>query len=610
MASESIESLFAAARDCRRSDPAAALAHLRDIARRAPLIPETYNNIGLILFEAGKFSEALTNYNEALRLDPDRAEFHCNCAAVLESMGAAADAESHYRKAIELKKDCVEAYLGLGLLNHFTLKNLAEAKQRYSEALRLKPDNGRAHYFLGAIMRSWERLDLAVTCFRNAARFLPNHILSIMNLGEALQASGCIEESIECFRKAVALAPDNALARSNLLLSMNYDPGTTPLELFEEHRKWGLQFAFPQIVIDRKPGRKLKIGYLSADFCLHPASSFLEPVIANHDPTRFAVYCYSHGNEHDEITEKFTKLSDAFRHIQAMSDEDAEKLIRSDEIDILVDCTGHMAYNRLPLFARAIAPVRISWIGYPCTTGLPGCYRFTDDITDPPGSETLFTEKLIRLENGFCCYAPPRNAPLPSPLPARTNNFVTFGSLNTTARLNSAVIALWSDVLSTVKNSRLLIFRTTLNDEITGRLIAQFATHGIDKKRIDFKNTVPAAGHLAVYHAIDIALDTIPWSGHTTACEALWMGVPVITLRGNRHAGRMVASVLSRIGLTSYIAESKDGYADRARQLSGNLTALADLRSSLRETMRRSALCDAKSACRSVESKYRALING
>ena len=463
-------------------------------------------------------------------------------------------------------------------------------------------------------MRAWDRLDHAAECFRNTLRFKPDHILALIDLGEALLAAGRYAESEQYCRKAISLAPGSDSAYSNLLVAMNYNPEHRPRTIFEEHRRWGdlvrRRLRRPPSPLplsgNADPERRLRIGYVSSDFCRHPAAAFLEPLLRYRSREGFELFCYSQGKVRDEKTAEFERLADSWREIRGSNDDRVEEMIRTDAIDLLVDCTGHMADNRLPLFGRRIAPVQVSWIGYPNTTGLETVdFRFTDAIADPPGEVPFFTEKPVRLPAGFCCFTPPETAIPVMPLPALSKGIITFGSLHTPARLNPEVIALWSRVLITVPESRLLIFRSTVNEEIRARLTAGFAANGVPAARLAFDNILPAKGHLAVYHGVDIALDTFPWSGHTTACEALWMGVPVITLQGERHAGRMTASVLHRLGLDRLVARTADEFVVIAEREAAGLAALVTLRAGLRERMRSSPLCDGAAFVAAVERAYR-----
>jgi protein O-GlcNAc transferase len=613
MERESIKELFSKAQSFRAGgDPRKALAILREIVRREPSNAEALSNTGLLLYEMNDFDGAIDSYQESLKIKPLLVEVHCNLGTAYLGKGALAPAEQAFTAALGLKKDFIVALLGLGAVRQ-AAGDLEGAKKQYVEALRLQPGDASAHFHLGVIMREWDRLDMAAGCFRNAIRFKPDNGPAYMGLGETLQAAGQIDESEVCFRKAVELEPVNNFAYSNMLISMNYNPLYSSRQIYEEHKKWGDDLVIrttgtteTRFSIKKELDRILRVGYLSSDFCKHPAASFLEPLLRNHDPSGFQVYCYSQGKVRDEKTVRFKLLADKWQEIRLLGDDQARRLIQNDKIDILVDCTGHMADNRLPLMAGRCAPVQVSWIGYPNTTGLSSIdYRFGDEVTDPITDEVLYVEKLVRLPDCFCCFEPPEDAPDLSELPALRNGHITFGSLHTLARLNSKVIVLWSKVLSRIPSARLCVFRTVLNDEIVKRLSVQFARNKIDPRRIDFVKDLPEGGHLAMYDRIDIALDTFPWSGHTTACEALWMGAPVITFAGERHAGRMVASVLTQLGLEDFIAESEGEYVEIAGRIASEIPSLSMLRKGLRELMEGSRLCDGRTFARHVEHEYR-----
>jgi predicted O-linked N-acetylglucosamine transferase (SPINDLY family) len=291
------------------------------------------------------------------------------------------------------------------------------------------------------------------------------------------------------------------------------------------------------------------------------------------------------------------------------SDDEVTELIRKDSIDILVDLTGHLANNRLPVFARKPAPVQISWIGYPATTGLTAMdYFLTDDVCDPVGHEDLYSEKLVRLSAGFCCYAPPSFAPPVAPLPAARNGYITFGSFHNLVRLNQPVIALWSECLKSVPGSRLLIFRTGMTRQTQARFTDAFGALGIAAARLIFRDAMPAGGtYLDVYAEIDIALDTFPWSGHTTACESLHMGVPIVTLAGDRHAGRMAVSVLQRVNRGEWAAKTSEEYVRICRDLAADIKALAETRAALRDQSATSPVCDGTTFTRALEEEFRKL---
>jgi predicted O-linked N-acetylglucosamine transferase (SPINDLY family) len=605
----------AAARN--RSDPDASIASLQEIVQREPGNAQALNNLGFLAFRNGSLDEAVGWYEQTVAALPAFAAAWCNLATAHAAKGNTLSAEECYRKALSLQGDLFEAQAGLGRLFEVA-GDLGSARDAYCAALRLRPTEAHLHFRLGVIMRAWQRLDRAAACFCNALRLKSDHIPALANLGETLQAAGDIVKSEACLRSAITRAGasknprllEEHLAFSNLFLSMQYNPAYSAREIYLAHRRWGEEIqarlpASPTAAMSIDSGRKLRLGYVSADFCRHPAGRFLEPLLRYHDRERFEIVGYSCGRIRDDKTAVFAGYADEWRDIRNTDDEAAAAMIRSDRIDILIDSTGHMADNRLPLFVRGCAPLQISWIGYPGTTGLSRIdYRFTDAIVDPPLAEENFTERLFRLPHGFCCFLPPEDAPAVTPLPALTRGFVTFGSLHSPARLNPAVIALWSRVLERIPRSRLLIFRTTLNEEIIRRISAQFHSHGIDTARVDFRYATPSTGHLALYDDIDLALDTFPWSGHTTACEALWMGVPHVTLRGDRHAGRMTAGILSSVNLPGFIAENPDAYVALAERAGTDLPTLATLRATMRERLRGSPLCNGPGFTASVEAAY------
>jgi protein O-GlcNAc transferase len=612
---ESTKELFSKAQSYRADgDSNKALAILQEIVRRDPSNAEAFSNIGLLFYEMHDYESAIESYRQSISINPGLAEVHCNLGTALLSKRAFDKAEQAFKNALNLKKNFLVAILGIGSAKQAS-GDLEGARGYFIEALRIKPDDATAHFRLGVIMREWDRLDMAEACFRNALRFKPDHSQAYMGLGETLQAAGLIKESEVCFKKSIELDPGNTLARSDLLLSMNYNPACGTTELFEAHRRWGEELTAkncdaPAIsfLSDRNPERILRIGYLSADFCRHPAASFLEPVLRNHDPSGFQVYCYSQGNRVDDTTAAFRTFADKWRDIRFQNDSQVRQMIMEDQIDILVECTGHMADNRLPVLAKRCAPIQISWIGYPHTTGLSTIdHRFCDEITDPVTEDSSSSEKVLHLPGCFCCYAPPLDAPPVSGLPAMKNGYVTFGSLHTLSRLNPGVIALWSKVLKEIPSSRLIIFRTVLNDTIIKRLSGQFVSNGIEENRIEFVNEIPKNGYLSMYDRIDIALDTFPWSGHTTACEALWMGVPIVTLFGSRHAGRMVSSVLTRLGMEDFVAENESEYIAIAQRTALEILSLNMLRQGLRTLMEGSVLCDDRTFTRNLEHEYRKL---
>jgi protein O-GlcNAc transferase len=557
------------------------------------------------------YKRALTCLEKALALRPDFAAGHYCAGLVWEAIGDSERALAYFREAVRLDDGLAAAHNDLGNLLH-SLGDITSAIAAYRHALIVKPDFYEAYFNLANCLRETDQLDEAMLCFKAALKVVPSSVQGLTNYGETLLATGSFREAEKSFRDAVKVSEGKcSQAFSNLLLCMNYNPDYSPRQIFEKHLEFGrVNNQLPPEPQPHKKAlttlRKLRIGYVSADFCNHPVARFLEPLLLSHDAHSFDIFCYCDVAKPDAVTARLTKAIVHWKNSCAMDDKEFEAAIRSDQIDILIDCAGHTGCNRLRLFAQKPAPLQISYLGYPTTTGLAAMdYYMTDAITDGGEDASFYTERLLRIDPCFCCYQPVPNAPDIGDLPAARNGFVTFGSLHTLSRLNDHIIELWSRIVQSVPGSRISIVRSTLQGTIRKDLEAKFSGYGVDPCRIDMINEIPAAGHLSCYRQIDISLDTFPWSGHTTACESLWMGVPVVTLHGNRHAGRMVSSVLSTIGLTDWVARSIDEYQSIAINKASSIDELISLRSHLREIMGASDLCNAGKFTRKVEALYK-----
>jgi predicted O-linked N-acetylglucosamine transferase (SPINDLY family) len=410
------------------------------------------------------------------------------------------------------------------------------------------------------------------------------------------------------------MKPDFATSYSNLLLSMNYthhDTGT----IFQEHLNYARQFAaslasdIPPYTNELIPDRRIRIGYVSPDFRRHSVNYFIEPVLAAHTREQFEVFCYSDVVSPDEVSHRIQTYPVQWRDIVGMTDAQIAALVRSDRIDILVDLAGHTGYNRMLLFARKPAPVQVSWLGYPNTTGLKAVdYRIVDGYTDPPGlTDPFYTEKLTRMPESFLCYQPEQDSPEIGPLPSLQAGHITFGSFNIISKVTPEAVALWADILKKVPDAKLFLKAKSLFDKGTREYLgALFLQQGIPMDRLIFKfHTASYKEHLAMYNSIDIALDTFPYNGTTTTCEALWMGVPVVTLAGDRHASRVGKSLLTNIGLPELVAETENAYIDIAVKLAADIDRLRFLRERLREMMRQSPVCDATGFTANLENCYR-----
>jgi predicted O-linked N-acetylglucosamine transferase (SPINDLY family) len=429
---------------------------------------------------------------------------------------------------------------------------------------------------------------------------------------------GLTQEAEQCYYRALQIRPDYAKTYHALLIAANYH-SDDPERIMREHLAWGEhhrslkpeenRFANPP-----DPQRRLRLGYVSPDFRTHSVAFFLEPLLAHHDPATVEVYAYAHVPRPDAVTERLKTRVQGWRDIHGLSDDQVADLIRQDRIDILVDLAGHTANNRLLVFARKPAPIQVTYLGYPNTTGLTAIdYRLTDALADPPGeTERYHTETLIRLPHGFLCYQPPSHAPAVAPPPAAVNGYVTFGSFNNLAKVTPKVVEVWARILKAVEGARVVMKNKSFSDAATReRCHEQFIRHGIERERIALRDRLTALeDHLGLYHQIDLALDTFPYHGTTTTCEALWMGVPVITLAGHTHAARVGVSLLTRVGLPELIAQNEDDYVERAVALAQDLPRLTELRATLRQRMTQSPLCDAPAFTRNLEAAYREMWRG
>ena len=457
----------------------------------------------------------------------------------------------------------------------------------------------------------------AMAAYRKAVELNPRYFKACNNLGLAHTQIGDLPEAIRCFRHALAIQPNHPTAHHNLLLYLNDLQDADPQQVFREHRAWAQRMApalpspIPPHTNRRDGERALRIGYVSADFRTHSVSYFFEPLLAAHDRSQFHVICYSNNPTNDATTERLKTLAADWRQIHQLDDEQAANLIRKDKIDILVDLSGHTQGNRLLLFARKPAPLQVSYLGYPNTTGLEAIdYRLVDAHSDPEGrSDQLSSETLLRLPHGFLCYQPPADTPRPQPPPSAQNGFITFGCFSQLARISPTTIQLWVSILQALPSSRLLLKCRSFGDpEVCERMVQRFQQHGINSDRLTLRPRIDdKLQHLALYHEVDIALDTFPRNGTTTTCEALWMGVPVITLRGSSHRSRVGCSLLHAAGLEEFIATSPELYTHLAVKLAHDHKRLYQMRRAARARLRDATLLRSDVLSASVEDAYRVI---
>jgi protein O-GlcNAc transferase len=587
-----------------------AAAALLQATRGKTGFAEAHNNLGVALGDKGQIDESIAEFRRAIAFKPDYAEAYNNLGNALKHQGHLEEAIAAYRQAIGLNPNTPEAHNNLGIALRDTGR-LEESIAAFRQAIALKPNFAEAHYNLGIALRDSGQFDDAVAAYRQAINLRPGYADAHNNLGHALTGKGQLDDAIAAFRRAAALDPDKAFIDSNLICTLHFHPDYDAKAIAEENRRWDRQHAGPLRKYiqphsnDRSPDRRLRIGYVGADFREHCQSLFTIPLLSNHDRKSFEIFCYANVARPDDKTERIRGLCDGWRSLVGMTDEEAAQKIREDRIDILVDLTLHLANNRMLLFARKPAPVQVTWLGYPGSTGLSAMdYRLTDPYLDPPGlNDEFYSETSVRLPDTFWCYDPLNTELIVNSLPAESRGFITFGSLNNFAKVTEEIPRLWAQVLRTVERSRMMI----LCPEGRHRqpLLDALQREGIDPDRIELIAPRPRAKYLELYHGIDVGLDTFPVNGHTTSLDSYWMGVPVVTLTGSMILGRAGLSQLTNLGLTELIARTPEEYVRIAVELANDLPRLAELRRTLRPRMEASPLMDAPRFARNIEAAYR-----
>lgn len=518
------------------------------------------------------------------------------------------------RKVLAQRPKHAQALHLMGLMVH-QAGDPAAAVEWHRKAVAAKPDFADACNDLGAALLACKRQDESIEAFRRAVALRPDYVRALGNLGVVLKDCGLVEESIDAHRRALAAHPSWHEARSSFLFTCHYLSDHDPVSLLADHRFWDrihaghLAGTIAPHTNNRAVDRRLRIGLVSPDFKDHPVIRFLLPFLEHHDREQIELFAYAQVSEPDEWTELARKQVGHWRSLVNVPDAEAAELIRGDEIDILVDLAGHTNGNRLMVFARKPAPVQVTYLGYPGTTGLSAMdYRITDVLADPPGmTEEHHSEQLIRLPGCAWCYGPDSEA-LPGQSPAALRGGVTFGSFNNLAKVNDRMLRLWARILEAVPGSRLLLKSAgflSMDARQRAREVL-LSKSGISEERLDFRGPEDShESHLALYREMDIALDTFPYHGTTTTCEALWMGVPVVTLAGQSHVSRVGVSLLTNVGLPELVAESEDEYVRIAVELAGNAERLSSYRANLRDRMRGSQLLDAPSFTREIETAFR-----
>ncbi len=634
---------------------------LRDAARvylmalqSDPTHPDVLCLLAMVTGQSGQHRRALDLLQQALLRAPENPDIHHNLGETWRVLGEPATADAAYRRAIALRPGHLDSYRGGADLMQeaarraaaagddrtarhcetsaiWYLRGLADVHERAGRfesaevalraALAIDLRTAAVHADLGRVLCHQGRAAEAEAELRRSIALAPGVARSFADLGTALIEQGRLDEAITAYEHAGRLGFDSRFVQQGLisarLIAPLYRAASTPADIFAAHRQWGVTMmaaparadaVTPPFANTAEPERRLRIGFMSPDLCYHVVSQFLEPLLEALDSAKVEVFCYAEVAKPDAMSDRLRALVAQWRSTTDLGDRALRHRIQDDQIDVLIDLAGHTVGNRLGALAVKPAPVTASWLGYPSTTGLPTIdWRMTDDLADPPGAEVFHTERLLRLTGGFLCYKAPIDAPAVAPLPALARGHVTFGSFNNLAKVTPETIALWAAVLKAVAGGRLIIKAKGLaGAPARQRVLGEFAEHGIAPDRIELRGFIHGnVAHMAAYSAIDIALDPIPYNGTTTTCEALWMGVPVVTLVGDRHAGRVGLSLLAQLGLTRLAAGDPAAYVAIAAALARDVAVLASLRASLRQRLATSPLCDREGFARRFEDGVR-----
>jgi predicted O-linked N-acetylglucosamine transferase (SPINDLY family) len=619
----------------------------REAIRQKPDLAHAHNNLGNVLKDMGQVSQAISSYRQAIVLKPDLVQAHNNLGSALKDMGQLTEAIAACREAIRLQPAYAGAYVNLGSALQDN-GQLGEAIAAFRRATVLKPDLALAHSNLGNALNFGGRFDEAIAESGRAIQLNPDLLIAHANLGNAYQGIGQIDEAIASYQRALAIgmrgaalsAPSDAsgaaefrqeafaeegrvrssdpnflVAHTNLIFAMQMHPACGELEISRELRRWNQMHAAPLKKFiephanDCDPARRLRVGYVSGDLKDHVAGRQLLPLFSQHDREQFEIFAYANVVKEDAVSDKLRLHCDKWRNIAAKRDPEAAALIREDKIDLLIDLSLHTAGGRLLIFARKPAPVQATWLGYPGSTGMEAIdYRLTDPWLDPVGhDDRCYAERTIRLPETFWCYDPLVDGPEVNMLPCAINNPadspITFGCLNSFHKVNDRLLTLWAQILNTTPRSRLMMFSP--EGTAQRRALERLEREGIAGDRVQFVSRQTRVNYLRTYHQIDIGLDTSPFCGGITTCDALWMGVPVITLAGQTVGGRGGVSLLSNVGLCELIARTPEELVRIARALAGDIPRLAEIRRNLRMRMQGSPLMDAPRFARNMEAAYR-----
>lgn len=578
--------------------------------QRAPEIVEASFNLGVTLKQLKESEAALACLTRAADLAPDRFAVQLQLAELLRQSGDAGRAVGHYHAALALSPSSFETLIGLAISLR-ALHRYEGAAGAARRAIALRSESPVGHHELGKALFGLGRHDSAILSFRQALSLNADRADSHFGLACALMEVGGLGEALAHLRRSLELEPSDHYVHSNLVFMMSFDAASSAQDILREAQRWAkahaepLQAIEPTYACSREPQRRLRIGYVGATYRDHCQAFFLDPLWCHHDRAGYEIVAYSSTPSADSVTDRLRSLVDLWRDVRSLDDASLVELIRSDQIDVLVDLNMHMEFSRLRVFAHRPAPVQITWLAYPGTTGLSSIdYRISDALLDP-GTEqpSDYSERTLRLSGSFWCYDPLRSDPVVSQLPAIANGYITFGCLNASWKLNRETFAVWAGVLRHLPRSRLLVLAPA--GRAADFVLSSLEELGVARERVECLPRQPRLDYLATYQRIDVCLDTIPYNGHTTSLDAFWMGVPVVTLVGDRVVGRAGYAQATLLGLPQLIANDPQQFVERAAALAENLPALAELRAALRERLTASKLMDAAGFTSSLERAYR-----
>ena len=584
-----------------------ALKSLDLLIAQYPEEPVLYNFKGTCFYSLKQYNKAVDCYQKAIKINPDYAEAHYNLANVFHEIGRIDAAIKGYEQATHFKPDYPEAFNNLGLVFQ-EIGKFKLAITSYEKALTIKPDYAEVHSNIGKLYKEQDQIYLSINHYKKSLNINPNYLEAHFNLGISLKDLGQLDGAIACYENALKINPDHIESQSNRLFAFNYSTNYDPEYCLKKACLFGASVSskiptqFKHFRSSQAPA-KLRIGMVSGDLCHHPVGFFLKAILSQFDTNKFELIAYHTSTKNDALTERIKSYFISWKTLHGLSDETAANLIFEDKVNILLDLSGHTAFNRLPVFAWKPAPIQVSWLGYFATTGLNEMdYLIADPHLVPPKNDNHFKEKICRLPETRWCFTPPNIKINTSKLPGLNNGYITFGCFNNLTKINDNVIFLWAKILRSIPKSQLFLKSKQLSEQtIQDSLLQKFVEYGINPERIMLEGYSSYKNYFAAYHKVDICLDPFPFTGGTTSIEGLWMGVPMLTLCGKNFVSRQGVSILINAGLSDWIAKDEEEYLNKAIIFSSDLKKLATLRAKLREQILASPLFNAKKFTQNFE---------